>query len=319
MAFNNAQLHPAAVFNNKGFRNAATYSRYLRRFRDRPIYPSFSIQPSRFSKYDMDIPSLLDGLGWSSLVNNMRFSHCPDAVRLFFVNLKCGPGCDPSFFTTYVFNYEITVTPTLLAALLNCPHSGLQAGTYSEFAAHGFDLLGSLSQHTRDIRQLFPSPLAASRLPDDLKFGLEYFDGPLPFGHKITKLLYLLSIDMCDKVTTCNVLDDLRPQHVLAKLDALVGPRKPVTGSGGVMISPETYQSESLAGALVDAVVSVIKRETSGSRKQTATRKLLRQQDLMWPKFVYESGAVNDPMSSNSEPDEEDDISEYESPPKYQF
>ncbi|CAL1371637.1 unnamed protein product [Linum trigynum] len=243
MAFNNAQLHPAAVFNNKGFRNAATYSRYLRRFRDRPIYPSFSIQPSRFSKYDMDIPSLLDGLGWSSLVNNMRFSHCPDAVRLFFVNLKCGPGCDPSFFTTYVFNYEITVTPTLLAALLNCPHSGLQAGTYN----------------------------------------------------------------------------DLRPQHVLAKLDALVGPRKPVTGSGGVMISPETYQSESLAGALVDAVVSVIKRETSGSRKQTATRKLLRQQDLMWPKFVYESGAVNDPMSSNSEPDEEDDISEYESPPKYQF
>ncbi|CAL1396031.1 unnamed protein product [Linum trigynum] len=169
MAINNAQLHPATVFNNKGFRNAATYSRYLRRFRDHPIYPSFSIQPYGFSKYDINIPSLLDGLGWSSLVENMRFSHCPEAVRLFDVNLKCSPGCDPSFFTTYVFNNEITVNPTLLSALLDCPHSGLQAGTDSEFVAHDFDFLGTLSRHTRDIGHFFPSPLAAGRLPDDLK------------------------------------------------------------------------------------------------------------------------------------------------------
>ncbi|CAL1395128.1 unnamed protein product [Linum trigynum] len=85
-----------------------------------------------------------------------------------------------------------------------------------------------------------------------IKFGLEYFGGPLPFGHQINKLLYQLGIDLCDKVTICNVLDDLRPQHVLARLNALVGPRKPVTGSGGVMISPKTYQSERLADGISD-------------------------------------------------------------------
>ncbi|CAL1411097.1 unnamed protein product [Linum trigynum] len=358
MAFNNAQLNPAAVFSNKGFNSPATYSRYLRRFRDRPIYPSFSIQPSGFSKYDMNISSLIDGLGWGSLTENMRFSYCSEAEHMFYVNLVPGPGCDPTFFTTTVFNYEITVTPSLFANFLNLPHIGLRAGTDGEFVARGFRFDAALARYTRDIGEFFPSPLVAGRLPDDLKvlhffitrcflprdlsstnllhsadqwilsngkegrsisyaslmsthivkFGLEYYSGPLPFGPQITKLLYRLGIDLRDKITLCNVLDDLRPQHVLAKLNAELGPRKPVNGSGGVITSPGDYVSGRLVDALVDAAISVIKRESSSTTKQTTALKRLRQQDLMWPKFVYELGAVNDSISVDSESDEEDKI-----------
>ncbi|CAL1379248.1 unnamed protein product [Linum trigynum] len=161
-------------------------------------------------------------------------------------------------------------------------------------------------------------------------FGMEYFGGPLPFGPQITRLLCYLHIDLHDKLHQCNVLDDLHPQHVLAKLDALVGPRKPITGSGGVntgpapyaFTGPASYASWKLVGALVDSAVTVIKRESSGEREQSTKLKQLRQEDLMWPKFVYESGSINDPMSSDSKSNESSDdegVSEYESPPEYPF
>ncbi|CAL1395695.1 unnamed protein product [Linum trigynum] len=141
MAYNNAQLHPAAVFSNKGFSSSAAYSRYLRRFRERPNHPSFSIQPSGFSKYDMNVSSLIDGLGWGSLTENMRFSYCPEAVRLFYVNLVLSPGCDPAFFTTTVFNYDITVTLALLANLLNLPHNVFEHVQIVSFPLEVFDLM----------------------------------------------------------------------------------------------------------------------------------------------------------------------------------
>ncbi|CAL1410698.1 unnamed protein product [Linum trigynum] len=363
MTFNNAQLHPAVVFKNQGYRNAAAYSRYLRRFRDRAIYPSFSIHPTCFDKYDMHIPSLLKNLGWSSLVENMRFSYCPEAVRKFYVNIKRGPGCDPSFFTTIVFDNEIKVTSQLLATLLDLPHSGVQAGTEGEFSSHGFPFDTALESLTRDIGQYYPNRLAAGRLYDDLKvlhffitrsflprdlsttnildptdlwilsnakagcpisyaslmfqhmlrFGMEYFSGPLAFGPQITKLLYKLGIDLRDKIILCNILEEVRPQHVLAKLDAEVGPRKLVNGSGGVRADPaKTYQSGKLVEALMDAAVTVVKRESTKSQKQTGSLKRLREKDLMWPKFVYESGTITDAMSSDSESEEEGGVSDYE-------
>ncbi|CAL1378951.1 unnamed protein product [Linum trigynum] len=374
MAPINAQLHHPSVFNNKGFCNAAVHSRYLRRFHDPPIYPSLPIHASAFSKYDMNIPSLIHSLGWQSLVENMWLSYCPEAVRLFYVNIQRGPGTNPAFFTTMVFNFEIKVTPELLATTLDFPHTGLCAGTDSQFGALGFDFMVSLESLTRDIGQFFPSCLAAGRLPDDLKvlhffytrsflprdlsttdllhpsdlwvlsharagtpisyaslmfhhmlkYGMEYFGGPLPFGPQITRLLSFLRIDMRDKLHQCNVLDDLRPQHVLAKLDALVGLRKPLTGSGGVETGSASYASGRLVGALVDAVITVIKRESSSEMEQSITLKKLRQEDLMWPKFVYESGSINDPISSDSESEsseasDEDGVSKYEYPPEYPF
>ncbi|CAL1394515.1 unnamed protein product [Linum trigynum] len=176
MAFNNAQLHLAAVFKNQGYRDPIAYSRYLQRFRDRPIYPSFLIHHASFNKYDMNIPSLLDGLVWSSLVENMQFGYCPEAVCKFYVNIKRGPGCDPSFFTTVVFDYEITVTPQLLATLLDIPHLGFQAGTDGKFVARGFSFDTALKTLTGDIGRHYPTPLDVGRLYDDLVIYIKRFD-----------------------------------------------------------------------------------------------------------------------------------------------
>ncbi|CAL1367809.1 unnamed protein product [Linum trigynum] len=261
----------------------------------------------------------------------MRFSFCLEAVRLFYVNLVPCPGCDPAFFTTTVFNYDITVTPALLANLLNLSHTGLRAGTDSEFASRGFLFDAALARYTRDIGDFYHSPLAAGRIPDDLKvlhffitrtflprdlsstdilhsadlwilsnakegrlisyaslmfshlikFGLEYYSGPLSFGPQITKFLYKVGIDLRDKVMLCNVLDDLKPQHVLAKLNAEVGPRKPIIGSGGVITGPVSYASRKLVNALVDAAVTVIKQEATSTSKQSTALKRVREQDLM--------------------------------------
>ncbi|CAL1388991.1 unnamed protein product [Linum trigynum] len=169
MAFNNAQLRPVVVFKNQGFRNAIVYSRYLRCFRDHPIYPSFTISPSAFSKYDLDAPSLVAGLGWESLTEDQRFLHCPEAVRLFYVNIRRDHGAEPRSFTTMVYDHEITVTPDLLASVLSLPHSGIQASFESDFSVHGFDFCMALDRLTRDIGKAFPSRLSAGRLPHDLK------------------------------------------------------------------------------------------------------------------------------------------------------
>ncbi|CAL1412313.1 unnamed protein product [Linum trigynum] len=364
MAFTHGQMHANALFKNQSFRNAATYSRYLRRFRDRPLYPSFFIQPATFSKYEIDIPVYLRRLGWSSLVENLRFSQCPEAVRLFYVNLRCGPGSDPSYFTTLVYDYEIKVTPDLLASLLGLPHDGLKAGSDRDFYHFGFRFDETLQSLAHDIGRWFPSQLSVGRMPDDLKvlhffltrcflprdlsstellhstdlwvlynaragrrisfaslmfchmirFGNEYYSGPLPFGPQITRLISRLGIDLRDKVVVCDILDDLRPQHVLARLDALVGPRKPVTGSGGVSNQPTEHAT---ATALVDAAAATFK-QAAHSMCGPKRRKWL-EKDLLLPRFVYESNQINDPISSDSESDDEDRISTYASPPKYPF
>ncbi|CAL1381851.1 unnamed protein product [Linum trigynum] len=335
MASSNAQLKSSVLFKNQSFRNAATYSWYLCRFRDRPLYPSFSIQPTAFSKYDMNIPAYLHK----------------------------GPGSDPSFFTTIVYDYEIKVTPEMLASVLEIPHSGIRAGTDSEFQHFGFQFDHALASLTRDIGRWFASPLAAGRLPDDLKvlfffltrwflprdlastdfihspelwvlfnaragrrisyaslmfqhmikFGSEYYSGPLPFGPQITRLLYRLGIDLRDKVIVCDVLDDLHPQHVLERVDALVGPRKPVTGSGGV-----ASQQQMVSSTLVNAAAAAYKQEASA--KSGPKRRMLIEKDLMLPKFIYESNQISEPISPDSHSGDEDDrVSSYVSPPNYPF
>ncbi|CAL1393066.1 unnamed protein product [Linum trigynum] len=231
----------------------------------------------------MDIPSLLSGLGWSALTEDQRFLHCPEAVCLFYVNLGQGRGAEPKSFTTLVYDHEITITPDLLASVLSLPHRGYQAGFDGEFADLGFDFGSALNELTRDIGRVFPTMLAAGRLPDDLKvlhffltrcllhrdisstdilhtsdlwimsnarsrspisyaslvfphmisFGNGGYSGPLPFGPLITRYLYRLSIDLRDKVVVCNIHDDLRPNHVLNRLNADVGRRQLLSGSGG--------------------------------------------------------------------------------------
>ncbi|CAL1368843.1 unnamed protein product [Linum trigynum] len=362
MALNNLRLLLSVLFKNQSFRNAATYSRYLRSFRDRPLYPSFSIQPTTFSKYDMNILAYLKNIGWESLVTNMRFSQCPEAVRLFYVNLRCGPGSNPDSFTTLVYDYEIKVTPGLLASVLDLPHNGIQAGTDREFYQSGFRFDHALESLARDIGRWFPFKLDAGKFPDDLKvlfffltrwflprdlgntdlihspdlwilfnaragrrisysslmfqhmikFGRDYYGGPLPFGPQITRFLYRLGIGLRDKVIVCDVLDDLRPQHVIVRLDALVGSRKPVTSSGGVNSHQQIASS-----ALVNTAAPACKQDAT--TKSGPKRKLMLEKDLMLPNFVYESNQINDPITPDSDSGDEDRVSGYASPPSYPF
>ncbi|CAL1382307.1 unnamed protein product [Linum trigynum] len=115
MVLNNAQLHPAVTFSNKVFIKDKEYSRYVCCFRNCAIYTSFTIQPSAFSRYDMDISCLIRNLGWQSLFEDQRFTYFPEAVRLFYVNLKRGSGPDLYSFKKTIGNFEIMVTADLLA------------------------------------------------------------------------------------------------------------------------------------------------------------------------------------------------------------
>ncbi|CAI0381699.1 unnamed protein product [Linum tenue] len=383
---NNSQVRAAVEFNNQGFRTGREYARYLCSFRNRSIQPSFTIQPAAFNKYGMDLPSMLAGLGWGSLLEDQRFSFCPEAVRMFYVSMKRGPGPEPSFFTTVVYNHKIKVTPDLLASVLSLPHTGLRAGFDGEFHELGFDFMTSLSLLTEDTGRYFPNHLDAGRLPDDLKvfhwfltrcwlprdlrssallhptdlwimshararqplsfatlvfchmlrFGDGGYSGNLPFGPLITRLLYRLQFDLRDKVTICNIHEDLRPNHILNRLDADVGRRKLVTGSGGGAGEFPAPLGDSLAlvPALLKAAVSAINTEVVRLKEAEPSQDGLTRASLglmlckerlelmQSPQGEPEDEAVPapedfDPMSSDSETD--DDISDYDSPPSYPF
>ncbi|CAI0406325.1 unnamed protein product [Linum tenue] len=355
MAPINFQLHPAVTFNNKGFHNPARYERYLNHFRHRPLYPSFTIHPSSFQKYGLDISGLITNLGWDSLFENRRFSQCPEAVRMFYASLKRGPGPSPASFTTVVYHHEILVTPALLAEILGLPCEGSSAATNDDLAEIRFDYGSALESLTHNIGRRFSNMLSAGRLadlfkvmhffitrvllprsvssselahPSDvwimanardqiplnfsslmfahmIKFGDENYSGPLPFGPQITRLLYNLGIDLSDKIVVCDIREDLRAQHVLVRVDASVGRRKPVIRSGGEHTAVSANQ---LVYALLDAASVALDQKILSFKSE----ELL---SLEYCKAQIELAKKAEPSSSH----DEDGVSDYESPPEYEF
>ncbi|CAL1401686.1 unnamed protein product [Linum trigynum] len=179
-----------------------------------------------------------------------------EAVRMFYAILKQGPGSSPSSFTTVVYNHEILVTPSLLAATLDLPYQGSSADTNDDFVELVFDFGSALESLTHDIGRYFPNMLSAGHLADLFKimanardgvclnfsllmfahmtkYGDENYSSPLPFGPRITCLLYTVGIDLTDKLIISDVRDDLRAQHIFAHVDAFIGRQKPVIRSGG--------------------------------------------------------------------------------------
>ncbi|CAL1383595.1 unnamed protein product [Linum trigynum] len=286
MPFNNFQLRPAVVFKNQGFRSTIVHNRQL------------------------------------------------------YVNLRRRRGADSHSFTTLVHDHEVTVTPDLLAFFLALPHSGLQAGRLPDdltvfhfFITRCFlprDISSVTILHTTDLwimsnsRARQPISYASLVFAHMISFGNCSYSGPIPFGPLITRYLYRLGIDLRDKVAICNIHDDLRPNHVLNRLDADVGSRKLISGSGGVAASVFSANdaTSGLVAGLTQAVVTTVENEIkrgkeAGSASTTKLQVCKESLELLETDEAMPAPDNFDPISSDS--GSEDDISDYESPPNYPF
>ncbi|CAL1360411.1 unnamed protein product [Linum trigynum] len=120
------RLAQAAIFNGKGFEDAAGYARYLLQFQDRPLHPSITLDPSKFNRYGMDIPRLINTIGWGDILPNRNFGFRPEAVRMFYANMKPCLHISPPCFTAIVYNYLITINVELLSLLFGIPIFGAE-------------------------------------------------------------------------------------------------------------------------------------------------------------------------------------------------
>ncbi|CAI0513661.1 unnamed protein product, partial [Linum tenue] len=163
------RLAQAAIFNGKGFEDAAGYARYLQQFQDRPLHPSITLDPSRFNRYGMDVPRLINTIGWGDILPNRNFGFRPEAVRMFYSNMKPCLHITPPCFTTIVYNYLITINVELLSLLLGIPIAGAEVMNELDFHSVDFNEGDALRLYTRDTGRYYPSEFHTGRLPDELK------------------------------------------------------------------------------------------------------------------------------------------------------
>ncbi|CAL1406218.1 unnamed protein product [Linum trigynum] len=162
-------LAQAAIFTGKGFNSPEDYNRYLLKLQDRPLCPSVALDPVRFNRYDMDIPRLINAVGWSDLPLDQCYSFRPEAVRMFYANMRPCFNTDPPTFTTTVYNYLLTISVDLLSYLLRYPIQGAEVVDEADFAAVDFNENEAMHLYARDIGAYHPTRFDARRLPDDLK------------------------------------------------------------------------------------------------------------------------------------------------------
>ncbi|CAL1389919.1 unnamed protein product [Linum trigynum] len=183
----NLALVHAAIFNGKCFANAEDYSRYLLKFQDRPLCPSVSLAPSAFNRYDMNIPSLINAIGWTDVLMDQHFGFCPEAVRMFYSNMRPCYNTHPPSFTTIVFNFLITINVNLLSQLLGIPINGAEVMDETDFQDVGFNEVAAIRTYMHDTGRYYPSALSSGRLPDDLKVLHFYITRVfLPRSHGLT-------------------------------------------------------------------------------------------------------------------------------------
>ncbi|CAL1380590.1 unnamed protein product [Linum trigynum] len=325
MVLNNPQLHRVVTFSNKVFRKDKEFSRYVQRFCDRAIYPSFTIHPSSFSRYDMDISALIRNLDWESLFEDQWFTYCPEAVRLFYVNLKRGSGPDLYSFKTTVENLEITVTADLLASELGLPHNGLKAGYDGQFRDYNFDYHHVENSLVHDIGRYFANKLDAGRLPDDLRV-LHFFitsDPPSQISIKCHPTAHIRSLDppSCTFLPAYQLcIPGLLPSCQLVSKPAL-DPASLSLAQGGEVAA--------LVKALVSAAEVVVDRELTsfssenfkGKRKipVTTLTSLSTRLKLIRDGGGASSSGIREEDEAVEEPEDTGDISDYDSPPHYPF
>ncbi|CAI0454524.1 unnamed protein product [Linum tenue] len=137
----------------------------------------------------MDIPRLINTLGWKDILPNRNFGFRPEAVRMFYANMKPCFQISPPCFTTIVYNYLITINVELLSLLLGIPVAGAEVQNESDFSSVGFNEGDALRLYARDTGRYYPSDFHSGRLPDDLKV-LHYYitRAFLPRSHGLNTL-----------------------------------------------------------------------------------------------------------------------------------
>ncbi|CAL1382339.1 unnamed protein product [Linum trigynum] len=88
---------------------------------------------------------------------------------MFYASMQCGPGSYPSYFTTTVYNFSVTITADVLATVLHLPQDGYLAGTTEDFDSYGFHPIDTMSYLARDYGKHQFSMFSVERLPDELK------------------------------------------------------------------------------------------------------------------------------------------------------
>ncbi|CAL1380064.1 unnamed protein product [Linum trigynum] len=68
----------------------------------------------------MDVPALIESLGWTDVIQDQHFGYRPEAVRMFYANMRPFFNTIPPSFTTG-FNYLITINVELLSLLHGIP------------------------------------------------------------------------------------------------------------------------------------------------------------------------------------------------------
>ncbi|CAL1388652.1 unnamed protein product [Linum trigynum] len=374
MAFNpqvSLIIARASVFTNKACENPEDYPRYLRYFRHRRLIPSYTLEPATFSRYQLRVDELIQALGWISVMEQHRFTYCPEAVRMFYASLRRDHNPRPAFFSSTVYGFSHTVTMELLSQTLQLSTEGRSLMSEHDFYLYLFNPKDAIARLT-SVEPSDSNSTLLCHLPDELKVlhfyitriflprtvhqsvvtpldlwimsnavsnrklslphlmfhhMITYSDinnaGYLPYGPQITRYLRCLGADLDDKVQLVNVLDTLRAQHVLRRVDASVGVRKPRNDQGGVAVrkSKSKDQGKRKLGAWIKGETS----KSQGKGTQIDSR----------PKTAGKSIKIRDKMPENpplelEEPEEEPEevmednfseeaISDYESDPEYDF
>ncbi|CAI0393005.1 unnamed protein product [Linum tenue] len=117
----------------------------------------------------MDISRLINTLGWGDILPNRNFGFRPEAVRMFYANMKPCLHISPPCFTTIVYNYLITLNVELISLLLGIPVAGAEVMNELDFHSVEFNERDALRLYTRDTGRYYPSEFHSGRLPDDLK------------------------------------------------------------------------------------------------------------------------------------------------------
>ncbi|CAL1412388.1 unnamed protein product [Linum trigynum] len=158
-----------------------------------------------------------------------------------------------------------------------------------------------------------------------LNYHADNYDVELPFAPHITQILLALGLDLRFKVARVDILNSLRAQFVLRKVDASVGRRHPLVNAPGggeaahAVPSHEDGDEDGLSLAELggdEAEEEPKIADLVGAVRDNGKRPMMHPLEAIQVMFRREEEASS---SGNLMMEDEDAISDYVPSPKYSF